>query len=98
MGILHDPIVNIDLQDFQKPLFTVSGQVGKPGQYELRADSIVAEAVSVAGGMTMPTAKTQVLSFHRHFKGLDGSEAQVNLKDMLNGKNGERGCISYRPQ
>src|SRR5580704_15408833 len=33
-GILHDPIVDADLTDFQKPQFTVSGQVAKPGQYE----------------------------------------------------------------
>lgn len=85
-GILHDPIVNIDLQDFQKPLFTVSGQVGKPGQYELRADITVAEAIAVAGGMTMSTAKTQVFLFHRTSK--DWMEVkQVNLKDVLNGKN-----------
>jgi len=31
-GTLHDPIVDIDLADFQKPFFTVLGQVGKPGQ------------------------------------------------------------------
>jgi protein involved in polysaccharide export with SLBB domain len=28
-GTLHDPIVNVDLKDFQKPFFTVSG--GKTG-------------------------------------------------------------------
>jgi polysaccharide export outer membrane protein len=85
-GILHDPIVNIDVQDFQKPFFTVSGQVGKPGQYELRSDITVAEAIAVAGGMTMPTAKTQIFLFHRVSK--DWMEVKkVNLKDVLNGKN-----------
>jgi len=84
-GILHDPIVDVDLQDFQKPMFTVSGQVGKPGQYELRADITVAEALAVAGGMTMTTAKTQVFLFHRTSK--DWVEVKkVNLKDVLNGK------------
>lgn len=85
-GVLHDPIVNIDVQDFQKPFFTVSGQVGKPGQYELRSDLTVAEAVAVAGGMTMQTAKTQVFLFHRASK--DWVEVKkVNLHDILSGKN-----------
>jgi len=85
-GILHDPLVNIDLQDFQKPTFTVSGQVGKPGQYELRSDITVAEAIAVAGGMTMQTAKTQIFLFHRSSK--DWVEVKkVNLKDILKGKN-----------
>jgi polysaccharide export outer membrane protein len=85
-GILHDPIVNIDVQDFQKPFFTVSGQVGKPGQYELRSDITVAEAIAVAGGMTMPTAKTQVFLFHRASKNTMEVK-KVDLKDVLNGKN-----------
>ena len=29
-GTLHDPIVDVDLADFQRPFFTVLGQVGKP--------------------------------------------------------------------
>jgi polysaccharide export outer membrane protein len=83
--ILHNPAINVDLVDFQKPFFTVSGQVGKPGQYELRADITVAEALAVAGGM-IPTAKTQVFLFHRTS---DDSFAvrEVNMKDILHGKN-----------
>jgi polysaccharide export outer membrane protein len=85
-GILHDPIVNVDLEDFQKPLFTVTGQVSKPGQYELRSNISVAEAIAVAGGL-QPTAKTQIFLFHRT---PDGSMFQVqkfDLKAVLNGKN-----------
>jgi polysaccharide export outer membrane protein len=85
-GILHDPIVTVDLTDFKKPLFTVSGQVAKPGQYELRGDITVAEALAIAGGMTMLTAKTQIFLFHR--TSTDMFEVKkVNLKDVLRGKN-----------
>jgi polysaccharide export outer membrane protein len=83
-GVLHDPVVNVDLEDFQKPFYTVSGQVGKPGQYQLRSDITVSEAIAVAGGL-QPTAKTQVFLFHR----TSGDWFQVeklNLKDVLNGK------------
>ena len=84
-GTLHDPIIDVDLKDFQKPFFTVSGQVGKPGQYDLRADITVAEALAVAGGMA-PTAKTQIFLFHRTSN--DWFEVKkLNMKDVLNGKN-----------
>jgi len=84
-GILNNPIVNVDLEDYQKPSFTVSGQVGKPGQYDLRTETTVAEAIAVAGGLS-PTAKTQVLLFHR--TSADWFEVKkLNLKDVLNGKN-----------
>jgi len=85
-GILHDPVIDIDIQDFQKPYFTVSGQVGKPGQYELRNDITVAEALAVAGGMIMLSAKTQIFLFHRTSK--DWVEVKkVNMRDILKGKN-----------
>jgi polysaccharide biosynthesis/export protein len=83
--VLHKPIINVDLEDFQKPFFTVSGQVGKPGQYELRADITVAEALAVAGGLA-PTAKTQVFLFHRTSNDWFAVR-EVNMKDILRGKN-----------
>ena len=84
-GTLHNPIVNVDLKDFQKPFFTVSGQVGKPGQYILRQDLTVAEAIAVAGGLTS-TAKSQIFLFHRTSEQWFEVK-KVNLKDLMNGKN-----------
>jgi len=83
-GILHDPIINVDLEDYQKPFFTVSGQVGKPGQYELRENISVAEGIAVAGGLAA-TAKTQVLLFHRTSQDMFEVK-KFNLKDILNGR------------
>lgn len=83
-SILHGPIINVDLKDFQKPFFTVSGQVGKPGQYELRADITVAEAIAVAGGL-QSSAKTQVFLFHRASNDWFQVE-KIDLKNILNGK------------
>ncbi len=84
-SILHDPIIHVDLVDFQKPYFLVSGQVGKPGQYDLRHDTTVSEAIAIAGGFA-PTAKTQVFLFHRISTGWVEVK-RLNLKDILNGKN-----------
>jgi protein involved in polysaccharide export with SLBB domain len=84
-GVLHDPIINVDLIDFQKPYFTVSGQVGKPGEYELRHETTLAEAIAMAGGLA-PTAKTQVFFFHRVSP--DWVEVKkFNVNDLLHGKN-----------
>jgi polysaccharide biosynthesis/export protein len=84
-NVLHDPIIDVDLRDFQKPFFVVSGQVNKPGQYDLRADITVSEAIAVAGGF-MPTAKTQVFLYHRVSSGWVEVK-NLKLKDILHGKN-----------
>ena len=84
-GTLHDPIISVDLVDFQKPYFLVSGQVGKPGEYDLRRETTVSEAIAIAGGFA-PTAKTQVFLFHR-VSNQWVEVRKLSLKDILNGKN-----------
>jgi polysaccharide export outer membrane protein len=60
---LHDPIIAIALRDFEKPYFIASGQVGKPGKYDLRSDLTVVEAVAIAGGFTEKSKHSQVVLF-----------------------------------
>jgi protein involved in polysaccharide export with SLBB domain len=61
------------------------GEVGKPGKYELRADTSILEAVQIAGGFTHQARHSQVLLF-RHVNG-DLIEARVfDLKKMLKEK------------
>lgn len=83
--ILHDPIIDVDLTDFQKAYFIVTGQVTKPGQYDLRYDLTVSEAIAVAGGL-LPTAKTQVFLYRRSQTGWVEAR-ELKLKDFLHGKN-----------
>jgi polysaccharide biosynthesis/export protein len=81
---LRDPMITIDVKDFQKPLFTVTGQVGKPGQYELRQTTTIIEAIAVAGGL-QPTSTTHIYLFHHTPSGSFNVE-KLDLKDVLNGK------------
>ncbi len=83
--VLNNPIVDVDVKDFQKPFFVVSGQVGKPGQYDLRYDLTVTQALAVAGGLTAD-AKGQAFLFRRVSS--DWAEVRkLNIGDILNGKN-----------
>lgn len=89
--ILHDPIIAVDITNFQAPQFTVSGQVGKPGQYPLRIDTTVSEGIAVGGGF-LPTAKTQVFLFHRI--STDWVEVKkLNVKQILHGKKVEEDAL-----
>jgi polysaccharide export outer membrane protein len=83
--VLHEPIIDVDLKDFQKAYFIVTGQVTKPGQYDLRYDLTASEAVAIAGGF-MPTAKTQIYLYHRTDEGWVQAR-EIKLKDFLHGRN-----------
>jgi polysaccharide export outer membrane protein len=83
-GTLHDPIIDVDLKDFQKPVFYVSGQVSKPGQYDLRYSLSVMQAIAIGGGFT-PTARTQVVLLHRVSN--EWAEVKVlNIRKVTHGK------------
>jgi polysaccharide export outer membrane protein len=85
--ILHDPVVTADLKDFQKPYFIAFGQVAKPGQYDLRGDVTLTQAVATAGGFDINTAKhSQVLLF-RKTAGDWYEVRQFDMKHMFSAQN-----------
>jgi polysaccharide export outer membrane protein len=81
-GYLHDPQVAVALKEFERPYFIVGGEVGKPGKYELRSDTTVAEAVEIAGGLTQQAKHSQVVLFRRVNEDLVETRL-LNLKKML---------------
>src|SRR5882757_5441041 len=80
--ILHDPVINVELKDFEKPYFIVGGEVGHPGKFDLRGDTSVAQAVAIAGGLRDSAKHSQILLFHRVPDGWVQVK-KVNLKKML---------------
>jgi protein involved in polysaccharide export with SLBB domain len=81
-GYLHDPQAAVALKEFERPYFIVGGEVGKPGKYELRSDTTVAEAVEIAGGLTQEAKHSQVVLFRRVNDDLVETRL-LNLKKML---------------
>ena len=94
-GILHEPEVTIVLKEFEKPYFVVSGQVERPGKYDLLGDTTATQGLAVAGGMTDAAKHSQVLLFRR----VSAEWVQVtklNVKKMLNSANLEED-VSLHP-
>jgi polysaccharide export outer membrane protein len=84
--ILHDPVIAVGLKDFERPYFIASGQVARPGKYDLRGDLTVTEAVAIAGGFDEKSKHSQVVLFHPVPTG--GFEAKViNVKKLMADKN-----------
>ncbi|HEY6180954.1 MAG TPA: polysaccharide biosynthesis/export family protein, partial [Terriglobales bacterium] len=81
-GMLHEPDIAIVLKEFDRPYFIASGEIGKPGKYDLHGDTTVTEAVAIAGGFTRQAKHSQVVLF-RHISD-DTVEAKLlNIKSML---------------
>ena len=84
---LHDPVIAIALKDFEKPYFIASGQVAKPGKYDLRSDLTLTEAVAIAGGFNDKAKHSQVVLF-RPVPGGGGYEAKlIDIKKLLATRN-----------
>lgn len=80
--ILHDPIINVVLKDFEKPFFIVGGEVGHPGKFDLREDTTTAEAVAIAGGLKDSAKHSEVVLFHRVPSGWVQAK-KIDMKKML---------------
>lgn len=85
-GILHDPVVTINLTNFEQPFFIVSGQVAKPGKYALRSELTVTEGVALAGGFTKASKHSQVVLFRPKANGLT-EVSVINVKKLLRSHN-----------
>jgi protein involved in polysaccharide export with SLBB domain len=80
--MLHEPEIDVVLKEFDRPYFIASGEVGKPGKYDLHGDTTVTAAVAIAGGFTGQAKHSQVVLF-RHVSD-DTVEAKLlNIKSML---------------
>jgi len=77
-GFLHNPEITVTLKEFDKPYFLASGEVTRPGKYELRSDLTVNEAVAIAGGFTQQARHSQVVLFRR----VSGELAESHLIDL----------------
>jgi len=101
--ILHEPEITITLKDFDKPYFVASGEVARPGKYELRADTTVNEAVAIAGGFTAQARQSQVVLFRHVSEELVESRV-LDVKAMLKSRRLEEdfhlrpGDLVYVPQ
>jgi len=80
--ILQDPVVTVELKEFEKPYFVVAGEVERPGKYELRGETTATQALAVAGGVKDRAKHSEAVIFRRLPEG--GFEStQLDLKKML---------------
>ena len=84
-GILHEPEISVSLREFDGPHFFASGEVGRPGKYDLHGETSVTEGLAIAGGLTERAKHSQVVLIRRSPGA--GVEARVlNVKQMLNAR------------
>lgn len=59
--ILLDPIISVAVIDFVPPRVFVTGQINKPGSYDLREAKTLMQAIFLAGGFTRDANRKMVL-------------------------------------
>ena len=80
--LLHEPLVTVNLKDFDRPYFIASGEVAHPGKYELRGKTTITAALAIAGGFTQQSKHSQVVLF-RHVSPNLVETRVLNVKAML---------------
>ena len=83
---VQNPAITVFLTDFDMPYFICTGQVAKPGKYDLRADTTVTEALAIAGGFLESAKHSQVVVFRRTSQDLYETKL-MDVKKMLASRN-----------
>lgn len=83
-SVLNNPHVALSLKstDIEKPFFIATGQVTKPGKYDLASGTTVLQALTIAGGFT-DVAKTSMVVLYRHTAEANYQPEVVNVKKLL---------------
>jgi polysaccharide export outer membrane protein len=104
-GILKKPQVSVLLTEYLKPSFYATGEIGKPGRYEMLSDTDLLQALSEAGGFLNERAsKTQVIIYRPISSSMYETKV-IDVKQMLVAKDRDQeiyfikpGDIIYVPQ
>lgn len=78
---LRAPEVTIEVKEFQRPRFFVTGEVGSPGEFQLRGRIGLLEAIAMAGGFKSSAKHSQVV----HFRQVDKAHVRrtvLNAKEL----------------
>ena len=76
--ILNNPVISVVLKEFEKPYFIASGQVAKPGKYEMHGNMTVTQAIAIAGDFQSSAKHSQVVLFRR----IDDQWTEAKLIDV----------------
>ena len=76
--ILNNPLISVVLKEFEKPYFIASGQVAKPGKYEMHGNMTVTQAIAIAGDFQASAKHSQVVLFRR----VDDQWTEAKLIDV----------------
>jgi polysaccharide export outer membrane protein len=60
---LREPALSITLKEFEAPYFIATGEVQRPGRYELRGALTLTQAIAVAGGFTEGATRSYVVLY-----------------------------------
>lgn len=76
--VLLDPEITVQVLEFIAPRVFVSGQVTKPGSYDLRAGQTLFQVVALAGGFTREAHRKHIL----HARPINERELKVVVVDV----------------
>ncbi|MBN2157877.1 MAG: polysaccharide export protein [Spirochaetes bacterium] len=84
-GYLKYPVVVVSLIESRSRNFTVSGEVIRPGSYQILGNTTVLKAISMAGGFTRFGSKSRVKVLRPYADKPGYQSIKINLKKAMDG-------------
>ena len=75
---LNDPEITVGIKGFENPYYTVGGEVGTPGRYELHGHMTALRAIEIAGGFKTSGKTSQIVLI----RPIDETSGETRLIDL----------------
>lgn len=79
---LNDPEITVGVKGFENPYYTVGGEVGTPGRYEMHGPMTALRAIEIAGGFKS-SGKTSQIVLIRPISETSGQTRLIDLSKAM---------------
>jgi polysaccharide export outer membrane protein len=89
----EDPIVSIIVKEINSYNIFVMGEVVRPGKYNLKSNTTLLQALSLAGGFTPYASRNKIILIRKNPRTLAVTEMRVRYDTILSGKDPQRDIL-----
>ena len=75
---LNNPEITVGVKGFENPYYTVGGEVGTPGRYEMHGHMTALRAIEIAGGFKASGKTSQIILI----RPIDATSGETRLIDL----------------
>jgi polysaccharide export outer membrane protein len=82
---MENPVVTVIVQQINSYVIYLMGEIVKPGKYQLKSNTTVLQALTLAGGFTQFASRNKIVIFRREYGRTSDTKIKISYDDIISG-------------